>query len=138
MVDIVVTAANVVPGADAVTEPGILGFTGTQGQTVYLDPADGKIKAADANLSLLASQTRGILLTSGVNGQPCIVQRGGKINPGGAVVNGTVYVQSANPGGIAPAADLAAGHNVTVLGVGISATQIQMPLQGPFVSGGLV
>lgn len=138
MADIVVTAANVAQGTDAVLETVTFGETILQGKTCYLDATDNKVKLGDANLSAAAAATRGIALTSGVNGQPGVIQRGGKINPGGTVVPGTIYVQSATAGGIAPAADLAGGHNVTVLGVGISASQIQMPLTGPFVSGGVV
>jgi hypothetical protein len=41
---------------------------------------------------------------------------------------GTIYVQSATAGGIAPAADLASGHHVTILGVATSTTNLEMCL----------
>jgi hypothetical protein len=42
------------------------------------------------------------------------------------VVPGAVYVQSDTPGGIMPAADLETGDYVTVLGIGVSATEIDV------------
>jgi hypothetical protein len=138
MADITVTAANVAQGANAVLEQGVYGGTIAQGQAVYLDAADNRYKLGDANDSALTAATRGIALTAGVAGQPGVIQKGGRINPGGTVVPGTVYVQSATPGGIAPAADLASGHRVTVLGVGVSASEIEMPQAGPFATAGQV
>jgi hypothetical protein len=143
MADLTVTPGSVVPGADARTIVGVFGATIVQGKSVYKDPADSKWKLADANVSQLTAggpaggtePTVGVALTSGVDGQPGVIHVGGLINPGGTVVVGTIYVISATAGGIAPHADLLTGLFATILGVGISASQIRMPQAGPFVSG---
>jgi hypothetical protein len=127
MADIVVTAANVVPGAGAKVEHGTRGATINAGQTVVKDPTTNKFVLADANHATAAlRRPRGVALNSGSLDQPVAVQYEGPITIGGTVTPGTIYAQSANAGGIAPAADLATGHEVTVLGVGVSATQIAL------------
>ena len=128
MADLTVTAANVVKGSDAKTQVGIYGATVTAGQTVYADPSDSnKFKPCDADSATAAARvTRGIALNGGANNQPAAVQTDGLITIGAAVVAGTIYVQSDTPGGIMPAADLEAGDFVTVLGVGVSASQIAL------------
>ena len=128
MADLTVTAANVVKGSRAKIVSGTYGATVTAGQTVYADPADSdRYKLADADSATAAVRaTAGIALNSGSASQPADVQEGGRINPGATVVVGTIYVQSDTPGGIMPAADLETGDFVTVLGVGVSASQIDL------------
>jgi hypothetical protein len=135
MVDISITAANVLPGTNARRVTGTAGATITQGKAVYLDTTDNKYKLADANASAATAAAAGIALTSGADGQPIDVQYGGRITIGGTAVAGTTYIVSGTAGGVAPDADGASGWYKTVLGVGISATQIEMPQAGPFVSG---
>lgn len=129
MSDLSITAANVVKHTTgAKTRDGILGATLTAGQAVYRDTSDGnKLKAADCDsATAIIRSCYGILLNGGAAGQPATVQYGGKITIGGTVVSGIVYVLSDTPGGIKPAADLASGDYTLVLGVGISATQIEL------------
>lgn len=128
MADLSVTAANVVKGSRARIVSGTYGATVTAGQTVYSDPADGRrYKPADADSATAAVRaTAGIALNSGAAGQPADIQEGGRITIGATVVIGTIYVQSDTPGGIMPAADLETGDTVTVLGIGVSATEIDL------------
>ena len=128
MADLTITAANVVKGATAKVLQGTYGATVTAGQTVYADAADnGRFKPADADAATAAARaTAGIALNSGSAGQPADIQTDGLITIGGTVTVGEIYVQSATPGGIAPAADLVTGDSVTVLGVGVSASQIDL------------
>ena len=127
MADLVITAANVVRGTGAQIEHGIRGENIMAGKTVVKDTVTDKFVLADANHATAAlRRTRGVALNDGALDQPVAVQYGGKITIGAAVVVGTVYVQSGTPGGIAPAADLAGGLETTILGVGISATQIAL------------
>jgi hypothetical protein len=127
MADLSVTAANVVRGTGAKIETGVAGVTITPGQTVYKDTAEDKYKPADADAgTAVIRTTRGIALNGAANNQPLAVQVEGPITIGATVTVGTVYVQSDTPGGIMPAADLESGDYVTVLGIGISATQIDM------------
>jgi hypothetical protein len=131
MVDLVITPANVVKSADAKVETGILGAAGNAGQTVYKDPLDSnRFKLADANSATSAARNpRGVLLNGGAVNQPAAVQYEGRITIGAAVVPGTIYVQSDTPGGIMPAADLSAGEFVTVLGVAVSTTDIELAIK---------
>lgn len=130
MTDLTVTAANVVKGTDAKTVVGLYGAAVTAGQTVYADTADSnKFKPADADSATAAVRTtRGIALNSGSNNQPAAVQIEGPITIGATVTVGTIYVQSDTAGGIMPAADLEAGDFVTVIGIGISASQIDVKI----------
>jgi hypothetical protein len=128
MADLVITAANVVKGTDAAVVLRTAGAAITAGQTVYEDPNDSnKFKLCDADAgTATARTTRGIALNTAALNQPLAVQTGGRIAIGGTVVAGTVYVQSDTPGGIMPAADLEAGDYVTVLGIGVSTTEIDV------------
>jgi hypothetical protein len=127
MADLAITAANVVRGTGAKIEAGIAGGAVTAGQTVYKDPADDKFKLADADAGTATIRTtRGIALNGAALNQPLSVQYEGRIAIGAAVVSGGIYVQSDTPGGIMPAVDLESGDTVTVLGIGISATEIDL------------
>lgn len=127
MADITITVASVLPSANAVRSWGTAGAAITAGQALYRDTADSnKLKLADANGVSPANDLEGVALHNASAGQPIEYQTGGDITIGGTVVKGTVYVLSATPGGIAPAADLAAGHTVNLIGVAGSTTEIKM------------
>lgn len=105
------------------------GATIAAGDSVYED-VNGKWQLADANgVSAAMAQVAGIAVGGGALDQEVTVITGGKLTlptsgVGTTMVKGSVYVLSSNPGKIAPAADLVAGHNVTVLGVALSATEL--------------
>jgi hypothetical protein len=127
MTDLVITAASVVKGTGAKTIPGILGGTVIAGQTVYRDATSKKFLASDSDSATAGvRELVGIALNGGAINQPVVVQTEGPITIGATVVVGTVYVNSDTPGGIMPAADLEAGDYVSVVGIGISATQIEL------------
>jgi hypothetical protein len=128
MADVTVTAAEVLPDAGTQTIQGILGATVTAGQTVYLDASTNTWKLADANASALTANCKGIAMNGGVAGQPVTVCNGGTLDPGFTVTVGTVYVLSATAGGIAPADDLTTGMYTTILGVGITASQLKLQI----------
>jgi hypothetical protein len=129
MADLVITPGNVQMGTGAKVKHGILGATATAGQGIVRDPATQRYVLADSNHATPAlRRTEGVALNGGANGQPVTLQEEGPITIGAAVVAGTIFVQSDTPGGIAPAADLGAGEEVTVLGVAISATQIALKI----------
>lgn len=134
MADLTVTAANVV-GSDVSIGDGTAGATITAGQTVYVDATDSsKVKLADADASEAAAETKGIALHGASSGQPIRYATKGSLNPGATVTVGTIYVQSATAGGIAPSADLLAGDYVTILGVGISASLIDLDIKASGVA----
>lgn len=128
MADITITAANVLAGTGARIEEGTAGATITAGMPVYLDSSDNKLKAADANDTAAKAAAVGIALNGASNNQPLKYQVAGPITIGGTVAVGTIYCVSENAGGIAPHTDLGAGEFVTVLGIGISATQIRLAI----------
>jgi hypothetical protein len=124
--DITITPGSVVPVAGYISENGTAGATITAGQVVYLDSSDSKYKLADSNSATAAVRAAyGIALHGGSNGQPMQILRSGDITIGATVAVGTVYVLSATPGGIAPAApgvtDLVTGMYTFVIGIGQTA-----------------
>ncbi len=133
MADIVITAANVVPSAKARIWREVAGVAIAAGQVIYRDPEDGhKAKLADANSgSAPARAPEGMAINSAAAGQEVsYVKEDAELTLGAVVSNGTVYVLSATPGGVAPAGDLAAGWYPCVLAVGISATKVAFRAEG--------
>lgn len=129
MADLTVTATSVLPGTTGADfEMGVAGATVTAGQTVYLDTSTNTYKLADANASALTAVVRGVALHGASSGQPLRIQRAGVYTAGATVVVGTVYVQSATAGGIAPAADLTTGYYTSVLGVGVTASTLGLSI----------
>lgn len=147
MADLVITASQVKAGAGAVEGTGVAGAAITAGQAVYEDQADGKIKLADANLSLAAAKSRGVALHGALANQPIRYQKGGKVilGAGANPVKGTIYGVSGTAGGIAKLADptgtgpgssdLVSGWHTTILGVGDGDGGIDLVPGGPFASG---
>lgn len=127
MSDITITPSGVLAGTGAKIDEGTAGGTITAGMPVYKDSTNSnKLKAADADASAAAAAAVGIALHGASAGQPLKYQEKGPITIGGTVVTGEIYVVSGNAGGVAPKGDLASLDWVTVLGVGISATQIEL------------
>lgn len=131
MVDIVITAANVVAGSGATKTSGTAGATITAGQVVYLDSATtGKWQLADNNSATAAvRQPQGIALNGASLNQPIAVQTEGPITIGGTLVAGVAYYLSDTPGGICPVADLLTGEYPTVLGMATSTTVLDIDIQ---------
>lgn len=125
MADISITAANVIPSAQAIKRDGTAGATITQGQLLYYDNTAGTMKLADSNGAGDLHVVAGIALNAAAAGQPVkYATSDPALVIGATVAIGDVLVASATPGGIAPAADLATGYFATVLGVAISVTAV--------------
>ena len=129
MADISITAANVVPGSDAVRESGTAGATITAGQLVYLDTSDMKLKLADSNGAAALRVPNGIALNGAANGQPLVIQKGGDITIGGTMTAGVAYYLSDTPGGICPVADLGSGEYPCIIGIAKSASVLAVSIQ---------
>lgn len=128
MVDITVTAANVLPGAGALTEDGLAGSTITAGQACYRD-SDGTYKPADADGASATIRTvRGIALNGGSAGQPIRIQRQGEITIGATMTAGVTYYLSNTPGGICPVADVGTGEYFHIIGIAKSTTVLLLSL----------
>lgn len=124
MADISITAANVIPSANAKTVRKAAAETITAGQVVYLN-SSGNVAKADANLSAAAATVYGIAANGGGAGQLItVVKEDPALVIGATVAIGDILILSATAGGICPAADLASGHYGTVLGIAISTTAI--------------
>ncbi len=118
------TAANVVPGTGAIIVTGTAGATITQGQPVYFDTTTNQYKLADSNATAATEQVVGISVSSALTGQPIAVQTSGTLGLGAILTAGKVYVNSANPGMVAPVADLASGWVTSILGYASSISNL--------------
>lgn len=129
MSDLSQTPASVIEGATAQRRNGTAGASITAGQPLYADAADGdKLKPCDADASAAAANCVGIALHAAADEQPIAYTKAGLINLGATLTVGEIYVLSGTAGGIAPKADLAAGDFVTILGVAISASQLNLAI----------
>ena len=131
MANIAVTAANVVAGSGSTQAGGIAGATITAGETVYKSTTDSKLYLADCDTTAYGSNSEvenvyGVALNGASSGQPMDVVRTGTYTMGGTVVVGTVYVQSATAGKIAPWGDLVSTDRVVILGVGATASTLKL------------
>lgn len=133
MANLTITAASVVPGANAVIKNGIAGATITAGQPVYLDPASSTYKLSDNNLAG-AESCDGISLNGASAGQPVDVLGSGDLVIGATLVSGTAYCLSATGGMICPQADLVTGNVVIQLGIAKSTTVLGVRIQQPGVT----
>jgi len=120
MSDLTVTAANVVPAANAQIARGTAGGTIGTLQPLYLD-ANGKLQQA-AHTSATTAEVVGISLHPAENGQPIAYQTGGDLAVGAILLAATVYVLGSAAGKISPSADLDAATTNTLFGsvVGIA------------------
>ena len=89
---------------------------------------------ATISASATTAALAGIALNGGANGQPVKVAVGGSLNPGFTVGVGSIYVQSATPGGIAPVADLTTGMYSTIVGMGLTASSLKLLCQNSGVA----
>jgi hypothetical protein len=131
MSNISITAANVVAtSASTVKASGTSGEAVDIGQSVWLDPADGRIKKAQATNATHAPNIVGVALdTVAAANQPITYATSGDVTFGGGLTQGQVYVVSATAAGaIAPYSDLAATNYVAFLGLALSTTVMRLGL----------
>ena len=136
MSNLSITAANVVAGSDAtITRIYKAGESITAGQAVYRASDTGKWMLADSNSATAEAKTaQGIALHAASNNQPLAVQTEGDITIGATLTAGSPYYLSDTAGGIQPAADLASGENVCLLGLAKSTTVLALKIQAPGVT----
>lgn len=123
-----VTAAEVLPISSVtyVAVDGIFGATVTAGQTCYLDSSTTTWKLAQSDGTAAEATCTSIAACGGGSGQPGKFYTAGAIDPGFTVTVGTTYVLGVTAGGIYPIADLAASDYVSIIGVGISASRLDL------------
>lgn len=136
MADLSVTAANCVPGANAVLEYGVAGETITAGQAVYLDEAStGKYLKADADSATAAARlVRGIAVNGASLNQPLTIQKSGLITLGATLTANIPYYLSGTAGGICPIADVGAGEYLCQIGIARTTAVLNIDIQATGVS----
>ncbi len=128
MVDIAVTPAQVQPTDGQPTMTRIAGEDIDAGETMYLNATDDKWYLGDADDTEAKAAVKAIALNTGAAGQAVEGQTDGPctVGAGAALTVGEIYVQSGTPGKIAPEGDLASSDYVTVLGVGKTASVLDL------------
>jgi outer membrane protein assembly factor BamB len=134
MVDVSITVASVLAGANADIEHGTAGAVITAGQVVYKESATGLFKLADADGASVEVKTPyGIALNSApAVGQPVAVAKSGDVTVGGTLTAGTPYYLSDTAGGIRTTPDT--GDYVALLGLAKSASVLALRIQVPGVT----
>ena len=135
MVDLTITPANVIAGANAQRASGTAGVAIAAGQCIYKDAATGKYLLCDNNAAdVNARKPAGIALNNAALNQPVDLLTSGDITIGAAVTAGTDYFLSTSAtGGICPRADVTSGMNVVLIGIAKSATVLAVDIQNPGV-----
>lgn len=125
--DYTVTATSVIASASATLSRGTAGAAITAGQSVAID-TDHSIKLYDANSGTATLRVfAGIACNGASTGQPvtyCTADSA--FTPGFTVAAGAIVIGSATAGGLCPAADLASGSYLTIVGVGIGSNRIKL------------
>lgn len=125
MADLVVVAANVKPGSDAVTKTGVAGEAISAGDSVF-KATDGEIELAEHDLLAVDAAAIGVALNDAAPLQPITFIIRGNVDMGAILAVGQTYIVGAGAGGIAPEADAGVGDFVTVLGVAISINDLKI------------
>ncbi len=135
MVDLVITAANVVAGEDVSRKSGTAGETVAAGKVGFLSSTTKKWMLADSNSATAeARKAAGIFLNGASLNQPVDVVTKGPVTIGTTLVPGTAYFLSDTPGGICVLADVGSGEYICQLGLAISTTVLDLDIQFPNVA----
>lgn len=135
MVDLTITAANVIASSNARLAYSVAGETITQGAMVYKSSTTDRMMLADSNSATAAARTPvGIALNAASAGQPLAVALSGDVTIGATLTPGVAYYLSDTPGGICPVADVSAGEYPCVVGMATSASVLRIGIQSAGVS----
>jgi len=127
MVDLAITAANVVSGSGAVRASGFAGETIAAGKQVYLSSTTKKWMLADSNAASAEARAATATALNGASlNQPIDVQKDGEITIGATLTPGAEYYLSDTPGGICPLADVGAGEYICRVGIALSAATLDL------------
>lgn len=136
MSDLSITAANVIPQANATIDfSRRAGATITAGDMVYLEAASKKWKIADADSATQEVQeTGGMALNGAADGQPLAVCTMGDVAMGAVLTAGARYYLSSNPGKIQPEADLSEGEEINLIGLAKTTSVLSVRITRPGVT----
>ena len=129
MADYTITAADVIPGTDAVIDRDYnAGVSISQGQAVYLDD-DETWQLTDVDSATAAVRAcDGVAVNAAEAGQPLAVQIGGQLAFGAIFTEGVSVHCSDTPGGIGPSTDTASGDDAIILGNPITTSILQLAI----------
>jgi hypothetical protein len=124
MTDLVITNTDVdkIGGSQRTAEAGV---AIAAGESVYIDTA-GLAQLCEKGASAVEAAFAGIALNDAGVAQPVTYQAAGSIDLGSVIAAGVIYVCGAAAGGIAPSADIGTGNFVTIIGVGLNGTDLQI------------
>nr|WP_064246975.1 hypothetical protein [Rhizobium leguminosarum]OAP95103.1 hypothetical protein A4U53_17930 [Rhizobium leguminosarum] len=135
MADLVITAANVVAGADSSAVSGVAGEAIAAGKAVYQSSTTKKWMLADSNSATVeARQAKGIALNGASLNQPIAIHKSGDITIGAALTAGQAIYLSDTAGGLCPLADIGSGEYICQLGLAKSTTVLHVDIQFPGVA----
>lgn len=106
----------------------VAGGTLTQGMALYLDTATRTVKATDADAEASA-ECVGFAAHAAASGQPIAVQsrHGSRITVNSSLTRGVAYFLGiTTPGSICLYSDISTGDYVSFVGIGISATVLEI------------
>lgn len=126
MAVITLTGSAVLKSDSADAVEGIAGATIQQGNYLYKDAADNKLKLADATSAAKAAVV-GMAITGASDGQPVKYVAAGDMTVDNTAV-GAVYVISATAGKMCLVSDLVSGNFVTIVGGGKTATSMRLAI----------
>jgi hypothetical protein len=122
-----------VAGSNAVKKSGVAGEAIAAARPSMLATAK-KWMLSDGDSATAAAKTAGgIALNTAALDQPLVVQSAGEIIIGATLTPGSAYYLSETAGGIQPAADLASGETVCLIGAK-SASVLSIDIQSPGVT----
>jgi hypothetical protein len=133
MADLTITASDVKRKTGSQIRDGIAGEALSRGELVYEKASDKKLYKADAS-ALATADAVGVAMDYADADDPISYHRRGKYAAGATVAVGTIYVVSATAGGIAPEADILSGEFLTILGIAVSTTEIEVDLDASGVA----
>ncbi len=125
MADLVVVAANVKPGSEAVTKRGIAGEAISAGDSVFV-AADNGIELCEKDQAALDAACRGVALNDAAVDQPIEYAVSGSVDMGAILSIGETYIVGAAPGGLAPETDAVAGNFTTVVGIATTVNLLKL------------
>lgn len=131
MADISQTPADVETGDHQTVVRVQVGEAVSAGDVVYLDATESnKAKRTDASALASAVAVGMVITKASDDGYAQLMQfnNGSTFKPGGTVVKGQSYGVSTNAGKIAPETDWGASDYMTIIGIGISTSEIRVGL----------
>lgn len=136
MAALTITAANLVPGADAVFKTNLAGGAIPAGKSVYLDPDDDRLKLAD-NDAVDAQEHDAVGISvnaSAVAGQPVTWIKSGDLAFGAILTKGETYCVGGTAGDIVPRADVTTGDELVILGIASTTSNLKVGVRDTNIS----